>query len=410
VGQAELWAALLVLALVSRYIARRRSGELSTQNLFVIALLYLVACLFKEHALMAPLLLGAAELTILRDIPRNPVEQRRMGLLALILVLVGLGFWCVRSQVVGNLVGDRPTPGLYGLDLSARLLTMLGVVPEWTRLLFFPAHLQADYLPQEIQRAVSLGAQQLLGAMLLLSALIAAVMLWRRAPAGPFALLWIAVTLFPISNTVVVSGVLLAERTLFLPSLGAVLLIGAWLGRVDISARGVVLRRLVTAGGLGLLLAGAVRSATRAPIWRDNETLFAQTLIDAPLSYHPHYIEARRLAEAKDTQGAELEYRRALALFPYDAGLLASAADFFSRTKRCEAAAPLYRRSLEVDSTNRTIRTRFIRCLVRLQRLDEARGVATTSLAHADLDAREDSVRVDSLARAMQAAVEKQRR
>ncbi|HET6795597.1 MAG TPA: hypothetical protein VFH40_00440, partial [Gemmatimonadales bacterium] len=191
---------------------------------------------------------------------------------------------------------------------------------------------------------------------------------------------------------------------------GAVLLLGALVRRLNVSGHGVELRRLITAAGVALLAAGAVSSGIRASIWRDNETLFAQTLIDAPLSYRAHYVEARRLADAKDPKGAELEYRRALALFPYDAGLLANAADFFSRRKHCEDAAPLYRRSLEIDSTNHTIRTRFIRCLVLLQGLDEARAVAATSLAHADLDALEDSVRVDSLARAMQGRAEKQTR
>ena len=48
----------------------------------------------------------------------------------------------------------------------------------------------------------------------------------RHAPALAFAILWCAVTLFPVSNLVVVTGVTIAERTLFLPSVGAALTLG----------------------------------------------------------------------------------------------------------------------------------------------------------------------------------------
>ena len=150
-------------------------------------------------------------------------------------------------------------------------------------------------------------------------------------------------------------------------------------------------------------MAGVIRSGLRARVWRDNDTLFAQMLIDAPLSYRAHYIEAGRLATAHHPVNAEREYRRALALFPYDAGLQASAADLYSRTNRCEAAVPLYRRSVALDSTNHLVRTRLIHCLVRLRNLKEARAAAAASLVHGDLGAREDSIRVDSLERSMQA-------
>ena len=49
---------------------------------------------------------------------------------------------------------------------------------------------------------------------------------WRRDRVIAFALLWIALTLGPISNILVATGVLIAERTLFLPSVGIALIAG----------------------------------------------------------------------------------------------------------------------------------------------------------------------------------------
>ena len=77
--------------------------------------------------------------------------------LVLALVATGLVFLTVRSAVLDNVVGSFTAEGLQGLSAGQRALTMLGVVPEWARLFIWPAHLQADYSPQEINGAIALG-------------------------------------------------------------------------------------------------------------------------------------------------------------------------------------------------------------------------------------------------------------
>ena len=73
------------------------------------------------------------------------------------------------------------------------------------------------------QASQGLGGVELLGIALLI---LAGALIWatlRRAPVVAFGITWMAVTLFPVANLVVPTGIVLAERTLFLPSVGFVL-------------------------------------------------------------------------------------------------------------------------------------------------------------------------------------------
>ena len=97
----------------------------------------------------------AAEITVIRD--DRPVWTRVAAVRPLVLALAatGLVFLTVRSAVLDNVVGSFTAEGLQGLSAGQRALTMLGVVPEWLRLFIWPAHLQADYSPQEINGALA---------------------------------------------------------------------------------------------------------------------------------------------------------------------------------------------------------------------------------------------------------------
>src|SRR4029078_2303538 len=118
-----------------------------------------------------------------------------------------------------------PAEPLRGLGTPERALLMLQVVPMWLRLLVWPARLRADYpaeafaLPPQLELRAAIGL-----AIILLFALVArSARKW--APSVSFGIAWAAIALLPVSN-IVPTGVVLAERTLFLPSIGFVLAVG----------------------------------------------------------------------------------------------------------------------------------------------------------------------------------------
>src|SRR5262249_51793684 len=83
-----------------------------------------------------------------------------------------------------------------------------------------------------------------------------------------FGLLWMSIALVPVSN-VLPTGVVLGERTLFLPSVGFVLVVGACAQRaLATPAMAAKWRRRALAEACALLvLLGLLRSAGRQAVW-----------------------------------------------------------------------------------------------------------------------------------------------
>lgn len=201
----------------------------------------------------------------------------------------------------------------------------------------------------------------------------------RSKPIITFAILWIAITMAIPSNLLMVTGFVLAERTLFLSSAGIVLIVAvaaseAW--RMMGAAEAVPRRVLVVATGL-LLVFGVARSTTRNPAWRDNDTLFRQTVEDVPFSSRAHLMLAQHLSLTKHSRDVLEEVMLAMALGRKDDVLLLGvAADQFHLSGMCGRAIPIYRRALALTPRNEQLRANTALCLMRLGRIDEAREIA----------------------------------
>lgn len=376
-GQSELWAAVFVLAAVLLYVQPRMRGEaVGMSRWAAIVVLGALAVFAKEHGAVLIGLLFAAECTVTADTRSLRTRLRVLWPGYAALALVVAGYVAARAAVLGSVVGEVAHIVLRDAGPWQRVLTMLAVVPEWLRLLLVPVHLQSDYMPQEISLATGFGPDQLLGALLLVAAIWLAWRARRMAPAVTLGLLWIAIALFPVSNLVVSTGVLLAERTLFLPSVGAVLLLGGaltWWRRV---ARPLSFRAALVVTGLMALLvvAGTLRSAFRQSIWRDNPTLFAQAVEDAPLSYTAHWAQAGVLWRSGLQRQAELQYRMALQLYDRDANLYEDFGDRFIEHGLCVQATQFMRQALAQMPGKWKARSKLIFCLLSLDSLPAAQA------------------------------------
>jgi Flp pilus assembly protein TadD len=135
----------------------------------------------------------------------------------------------------------------------------------------------------------------------------------------------------------------------------------------------------------------------RQPVWKDNATLFARTVVDAPRSYKAVAAHAVMLLEAGQEDRGEREYRRALALFPGDPNLFADLGDWYLRKGRCQEALDSYARVLALVPDHWAATSRTILCLVRLGRLSEARDAARIAARRGDEGAALKLAYVDSL-------------
>jgi hypothetical protein len=348
-------------------------------------------------------LLGAAELTVIPDNNSMQGRVRAMGPSIVALAFAGALFVTMRSLVIGHVATGGSNVLLLGAPYPTRVFTMLNVFMEWLRLLMWPANLSADYSARRVNAATSFDPS-MIPVLIVIAGVVGITWSMRRSkPPVTFGFLWAGITLLIPSNLIVVTGFVLAERTLFLASAGlaicaGVAAVGLWKMVLE---RGRV-QQLATAAVFSVLLvAGVVRSSTRNLAWHDNERLFRQTVQDVPTSFRAHWMLAEYLTDAGQWREGLDEMLLAVVLGRRnDPGLLSFAADRFRMANQCPRAMGMYRRALEIDPTLPDLRFNASVCLLQLGKLDEAKALARQGLSVAATDAHLQRVLVvaDSLA------------
>jgi protein O-mannosyl-transferase len=314
VGRSEILAACCALGAV---LAHRRASFASVPAARRWAVLSWGASLLgmfsKESAVVTPLLCALGER------PRacaEPSAVRRRWLYGGQIVVLGL-YLAVRGLVLGTLgVGgaipfvDNPAASAGALDGR---LTAAACLPRYAALLLFPVRLSADYSFDQIPVVRSLFDPWALGGILIL-VLVLLTGAWALREGSPvgFALLWMAVAASTTTNLVMFIGTLLAERLMYLPSVGVCLLAawsGGWLWRRGRALAVIVISSIVC-------VAGAWRSWARLPDWHDDFSLYQSAARVSPRSARIRYNLGNAYLRLQDGAHAETEYRSALAIYP----------------------------------------------------------------------------------------------
>jgi Flp pilus assembly protein TadD len=272
-----------------------------------------LALLAKEMAATFPLLVALDRWA----------ERRRKGealRAAAPYVLVLAGSLALRHALIGGM--GEP---LVRLDPGAWAATAVFVVARYATLLLLPLGLDAHYPHGPVEPAFT-PLLLVAGAML---AVIAGccVRLLRRVPGAGFWMAWTLVTLAPVLAFGRFGDVVLADRFLYLPSVGACLLAarglallsrapsgpdaGLAMDRPSRIARGLV--AACTACAVGML---AFAARERAKVWRDDRALFSSMVATSPDSALVHCNLGLALYRGGDVEAAVAAFREALRLEP----------------------------------------------------------------------------------------------
>ncbi len=342
VGQAELWAAVGVLGAVEVHRTTRfASGATRIAGTLAMGLLFALAFGAKEIAVTLPALLllmeGAESGSVRGLLDRLRAEAPRVLLLA----AVGSSLLVARAHVLGTLAGEDVTPVLWGMGPMERVLRVLPVWLEYLRLMVWPVSLSADYDPGVIYPAAGPGMIQVVaGAAVLLAVVALAVGGWRRARGGAVAAAWFGLAVLPVSNLLLPTGSIMAERTLYLPSVGLALGLSALVAWGTLrAADGRLPRRAVWAlgGVVALMAAGTV---VRNPTWFSSFTVMETLARDHPESWRARMARAQGLARAgEDAQAAEA-YRAGIEALPTRFDLVSETGAFFKERGRLAEARP----------------------------------------------------------------------
>lgn len=349
VGIAEPLAAAFFLAACIFYLRRR--GRLRVGDVALLTGLYAAAFLTKESAIALPgaLLLLDAATGRLRPRGLGAYLRRRLPLYGVLAAAAAL-FVAARLSVLGSVAHPFPPLGADVLQDVNRFWTIFSVWPHYVRLLFFPADLSADYAPLVIPLAYGPTLAAVVGIFEPLVFLALAAVIWRGAePVSPDAdsrrtlatgILWFVLTMLPVSNLFFLSGVLLAERTLYTPSVGFVLGIG-WLGAH-------VARRLpaATLAALAVALAAmTVRTVTRNPTWYDTASVMETLIEEHPESGRAQWILGTYYMRSGKPELGKQAYARALETLGYHYPLLIDLGRDYMNAGETEDAERILRRA-----------------------------------------------------------------
>jgi hypothetical protein len=334
VGRAELMSAAgYAAALLCAIRAERNS-----RYLIGVALAAAFAMASKEIAVTLPaavLLVYLARGSGVRAAWRPAVAAAA----AIVLYFIVHGFVGIRTFYAGGLA-----VGLEHLGLLERTWAMVRLSVEWWRLLFFPAHLSADYSPGELTVSNGFTLGHLLG---LLIGIALGVLAWRTrrtVPGIAIGLVWVVITISPVSNVLFPTEFLIAERTLFLASFGAAFVLGS-------AAMAIQSPRLRYALVAIAVAAGAIRTIVRIPSWHDDELQYQARLRDAPRSYRTLLLRGKDEFAAGRWGSGERLMLTAIDFAPELAGPRVELAQYYMKAHLWQPAIRQLQIAVALDST-----------------------------------------------------------
>ena len=296
VGRADLLAAFGVLAgLLCHVKAASAAGRRRVAWLAGLAAAQAIGLFSKESAAVLPGIMLLYDLTW----PERATWRRRAVAYAAAALPI-VAYLYLRSGLHWHAVIEVTENPLVSAGFWTARLTAVKVIGKYLWLFVWPARLSADYT----YNAVSLfgwrvwnweDAKAIVALAVCLGAALLAVLLavrWRRTGKPLlFFLVFFFVALSPTSNLIVLVGSTMAERFMYLPSVGlagCVVAAVCALGQRRFPKRPAAVR--VGWAALGLVcLAFTARTYARNFDWQDERSLWASTVEVCPGSARAHY-------------------------------------------------------------------------------------------------------------------------
>jgi hypothetical protein len=368
VGRAELLAAVAVLVSVLAARGYRHAPSQQKARLWLALTLAAVglALLSKEHAIIA-----VAVIALDHFLDQTPQERPTAPLYAGV-AAVTLTWFHIWRSIVGGYVPAGATTAFYGLTPPQRWATMFPVQLDILRLLVWPMQLASDYSQQTVVIRTAWTIIATLGLVVAIAELGLGLALTRRVPAIAFGILLALGSYLPTSNLLFTSGVVLAERALYLAVLAPALVLG-WL--VTNTREKEYYRTVIVAVGL-VLLVFAFKSWSRTPFWKTPQTAIIEEAGDHPENYRARLHLADLFATKKDTARALAEYLAADALAERDPFLGLFIVNSSISLKRYRLAVEQGRRAYEMAPRDSRPARWFVQALLASGKKDSAVAIA----------------------------------
>jgi tetratricopeptide (TPR) repeat protein len=305
-GRDEILAGLFsLLALRSAFRMKEKGGWLPVVGMMT---WFFLALMSKENAAAFLIIIP---LSLYFSGSKRPAFLLRQGLwLFLPLALFAL----IRFWVLGGISTEASSelmdnPFLHA-SLSERYGTIFRTFGDYFRLMVYPAVLTWDYYPYHIPLTPLLSWHALLPLAITLALLVHALRKLKSRTMDSYGILFFFLGFFMVSNLVFNVGAFMAERFIFLPSLGLCLAMGY--GAVELRARLSPEKKGLVPALIGVMLIFFLyKTLERNQVWKDDFTLYTHDVQVSANSAKSNLIAAKFYAweagqEEEDAQKAFL--------------------------------------------------------------------------------------------------------
>jgi Tfp pilus assembly protein PilF len=282
--------------------------------------------------------------------PRIAESQPPPAVIPLVLEKLPLFLVVAVASVVTFVVQSqaRAVVGTTRYPLTLRLANAVVSYATYVRQTIIPHHLAIFYPHVGSLPGRSLSPALVIGSgALLLAITVVAILTRRRAPWVVVGWLWFLGTLIPVIGLVQVGQQAHADRYMYLPMVGVLLMV-AFTAR-QIAGRSPAARTVTAVACVFATIGCTVVTWRQIGTWRNSETVMRHAIDVVPDNYTAHDNLGEYLDSIGAHERARDEYQRALDIKPDDAIALYNLAVYAQSRNDATEAAHLYKRSLQLD-------------------------------------------------------------
>ena len=307
-GRSDSLSVLFFLAALAVFLYRREP-VVSWKIAIIVLVLFGAAGATKEHTLVLPAVL------LLTDYYWNPGFslsgiRRNWRLYAPVAMAAAMG-----SLFVGKVLAQAQTAGFGVTEFTwyQYFFTQCRAFFVYLRLLVFPAGQDLDWEFPISRNLLDHGA--LVGLVAILALAAAAIYFRRRYPLASYGFLVYLLLMAPTSSFVPIRDPI-AERRMYLPMIGILLVVIGMLSRIRVD------RRKMTAAFCGIVAVLAVVTYQRNRLWASDISIWEDAARKSPGKQRVHFQLAHTYYTNGRCQDAIAQYAEAARLQKPDYGLL----------------------------------------------------------------------------------------
>jgi hypothetical protein len=341
VGRAELLSSLFILTSMICYHHWNQKGKVHW--LLLLLLSTFAAITSKEHGfLIAPILILQEMYHYFTSKKYDWGEKRKWIALGSVM-LITLGLWIYRSTITGP-----PVPHEQWLVVNSadRMATAIKTTGDYVVMHIWPMTLSADYWTDEVPIIGFGNANALMALVLVLGILFLSWFLRNKIPVASWGILFFFLTLLPVSNLLFAAGFLKAERILYIPSIGFIVMMSALVVRLMDLAKWKTVA-LVVVGLWSVFFTW--RTWTRVRDWENNYTLALATLKTSPNSPRFNNMMGLELRAQKRGKEALTYFEKAVQANPNHVSALVNLGMEYSGANRSAEAVPILEKAVQID-------------------------------------------------------------